>query len=76
MGLNYPVLYLYEMTLKSAWFIEPLAIPVLQVGAVKRSQVLYLTWQGKACVIVSALHSQSCNAEINLGLGFCMTLPC
>lgn len=43
MGLNYPVLYLYEMTPESTWFIEPLAIPVLQVGIVKYSWV-YLTW--------------------------------
>lgn len=62
MGLNYPVLYLYEMTLKSAWFIEPLAIPVLQVGVVKRLQVSLSDMAGKSLChcVCPLLPAQQC----------------
>lgn len=76
MGLNYPVLQLYEMTLESAWFIEHLAIPVLQVGVVEGSRVSVSDMVGEAFVIASVLHSQSSSAEVNLSLGSSVTLPC
>lgn len=69
MGLNYLVLYLYEMTLESAWFIEPLAIPVLQVGVVKCSQVSLSDMVGEAFAIASVLYTQSSSVEVNLRLG-------